>query len=126
MRRARTGALALGMLVSLSACIGPAGPDPNDAIHKMAAGALWGGALGTGIGATFAINPAIGAAMGAATGAGLGVASGLLSAQQAVYYAPITPPTAPVMPGFYDAWAPGSHPPPLDAMAPPPRAGSQG
>jgi len=126
MRRARVGALALGMLVSLTACADFPGPDPNDAVHKMAAGAVWGAALGSALGAAFAINPGIGAPMGAATGATVGVFAGLMSAQQAVYYAPITPPTAAVIPRFYDSWAPGSHPPPLDAMAPPPRAGNAG
>jgi hypothetical protein len=128
MRRARLGALGLGMLVGLSACAEFPGPDPNDAAHKMAAGAVWGAALGSGLGAVFAINPGIGAPMGAATGAFFGTLAGLLSAQQAVYYAAITPPAATVIPGIYDAWAPGpvSHPPPLGAMAPPPRAGSEG
>ncbi|HEY1797735.1 MAG TPA: YMGG-like glycine zipper-containing protein [Stellaceae bacterium] len=126
MRRARTGALALGMLVCLSACAEYPGPDPNDAAQRMVGGAVWGAALGSALGAAFAINPGIGAPMGAATGAALGTLAGLLSAQQAVYYAPIAPPTAAVIPGFYDAWAPGSHPPPLDAMAPPPRSGNQG
>ncbi len=126
MRRARTGALALGVVVSLAACTGAPGPDPNDAMQKMAAGAVWGAGLGAGLGAAFAINPGIGAPMGAATGAAVGVLAGLLSAQQAVYYEPITPPTAAVIPGFYDSWAPGSHPPPLGAVAPPPRAGNQG
>jgi hypothetical protein len=114
------------MVVTLTACADFPGPDPNDAAHKMAAGAVWGAALGTGLGAAFAINPGIGAPMGAATGAAFGVVAGLLSAQQAVYYTPITPPTASVIPGFYDAWAPGSHSPPPGAMAPPPRAGNAG
>lgn len=126
MRRARVGALALGMVACLSACAEFPGPDPDDAMHKMAAGAVWGTAMGASLGAAFAINPGIGASMGAATGATLGTLAGLLSAQQAIYYAPITPPTAAVIPGFYDAWAPGSHPPPLNAMAPPPRAGNEG
>jgi hypothetical protein len=114
------------MLVCLSACAEYPGPDPNDAAQRMVGGAVWGAALGSALGAAFAINPGIGAPMGAATGAALGTLAGLLSAQQAVYYAPIAPPTAAVIPGFYDAWAPGSHPPPLDAMAPPPRSGNQG
>ncbi|HEX3881916.1 MAG TPA: hypothetical protein VHW66_04610 [Stellaceae bacterium] len=127
MRRARTGALALGLVLSLAACTeaGP-GPDPTDAAQKMAAGAIWGAALGSALGATFAINPGIGAPMGAMTGATVGALAGLMSAQQAVYYRPIALPAAPVMPGFYDAWAPGTHPPPLGAMAPPPRAASAG
>ena len=125
MRRARKGALVLGLTMSLAGCAG-GGVDPGDAAAGMASGAIWGAALGTSIGATFAINPAIGATMGAATGAAFGIASGILGAQQAVSYAPIDPAMASGMPGFYDAWAPGSHPPPAGAMAPPPRAGNQG
>jgi hypothetical protein len=125
MRLARRGALALGLAASLAGCAG-GGVDPEDAARGMALGGVWGSALGTAVGVSFAINPAIGAAMGAATGAGLGVASGLMSAQRAVSYETITPPSEAVMPGFYDGWAPGSHPPSLGVMAPPPRAAGAG
>ena len=125
MRLARRGALAWGLAASLAACAG-GGVDPEDAAQGMAQGGIWGTALGTALGASFAINPAIGATMGAATGAALGIASGVISAQRAVSYETITPPGEAVMPGFYDGWAPGSHPPPLGVMAPPPRAAGSG
>ena len=125
MRLGRRGALALGLTVGLAACANN-GVDPGDAVASAARGAVWGAALGTGIGATFAINPGIGATMGAAAGAFVGVASGIIWAQPAVTYEAIVPPTERVIPGFYDGWAPGSHPPPLGAMAPPPRAAGAG
>lgn len=119
MRFVRTGAMALGLVLTLSACEGRL-IDPRDAANRAAAGAIWGAALGSAIGATFAINAGIGAPTGAMTGAALGALSGLLTAQPAVTYAPIAVPTAAVIPGFYDSWAPGSHPPPIDVSAPPP------
>ncbi|MGH7093588.1 MAG: hypothetical protein ACREFB_08655 [Stellaceae bacterium] len=119
MRLLRTGAVALGLSLTLAACAGNM-IDPHDAARRAAAGAVWGAALGTAVGATFAINPGIGAPIGAMTGATLGAASGLMTAQPAVTYAPIRTPSAAVVPGFYDSWAPGSHPPPVGVSTPPP------
>jgi len=110
MRRARVGALALGMLVSLSACANFPAPTRTTPCKRWRPVPCGARRSARPVGAAFAINPGIGAPMGAATGATLGTLAGLLSAQQAVYYVPITPPTAAAIPGFYDGWAPGSRP----------------
>src|SRR6266478_3983725 len=107
----------IGLAAALSGCVEVYGPapldiglsrvDPVDAGERAIVGAALGTALGTGIGATFAINPAIGA----------------VTAQPLPDYAPIAIPTAAIIPGFYDTWPPGFHPPPIASQTPPPRPG---
>ncbi len=123
MRLARTGAMALGLALTLAACAGRP-VDPGDAAERAAGGVLWGATAGAALGATFAINPTIGAAFGAASGAAIGAATGVAAAQPAITYAPIAPASAAVTPGFYDSWAPGTFAPPPGTMVPPPPAGA--
>jgi uncharacterized membrane protein len=123
----------IGLAAALSGCVevyGPAPPgielsrvDPVDAGERAIVGAALGAALGTGIGATFSINPAIGAVIGAESGATIGAAIGAATAQPLPDYAPIAIPTAAIIPGFYDTWPPGFHPPPIASQTPPPRPG---
>lgn len=123
----------IGLAVTLSGCVEVSGPapfgiavarvDPEEAAERALVGAALGTALGTGIGATFSINPAIGAVVGAESGAALGAAVGVMTAQPLPAYAPIAAPSASAIPGFYDTWPPGSHPPPIAAQTPPPRPG---
>ena len=123
----------IGLAAALSGCVevyGPALPgielsrvDPVDAGERAIVGAALGAALGTGIGATFAINPAVGAVVGAESGAAIGAAIGAVTAQPLPDYAPIAIPTAAIIPGFYDTWPPGFHPPPIASQTPPPRPG---
>src|SRR5712692_9306161 len=111
----------IGLAAALSGCVEVYGPapfeiglsrvDPVDAAERAIVGAALGTALGTGIGAAFSINPAIGAVVGAESGATIGAAIGAATAQPLPDYAPITVPTAAIMPGFYDAWPPGYRPP---------------
>jgi len=117
MRLAIAGTFMIVLAASLPACVSV---EPDDAAERALAGATLGTALGVGIGATFAINPAIGAVVGAETGATLGAAAGVMTAQPAVSYEPIAPPSAAVVPAFYDTWAPGYHVPPIDSQTPPP------
>lgn len=119
MRLVRTGAVAFALALSLAACTGRV-VDPSDAARRAGAGALWGATLGSAIGATVAINPGLGASIGALSGALVGAASGAMTARPAIAYAPIPVPPGPVVPGFYDGWAPGSHPPPENDSTPPP------
>jgi hypothetical protein len=126
-------AALIGLAAALSGCVEAYGPapvgfqlsrvDPNDAADRAAVGAVLGAALGTGLGATFAINPAIGSVIGIETGTTLGAAVGAMTAQPLPSYAPLAVPTAAVIPGFYDAWPPGDHPPPIGSQTPPPRPG---
>ena len=127
------GTALIGLAAALSGCVevyGPAPPgielsrvDPVEAGERAIVGAALGAALGTGIGATFAINPAIGAVVGAESGAAIGAAIGAVTAQPLPDYAPIAIPTAAIIPGFYDTWPPGFHPPPIASQTPPPRPG---
>lgn len=94
--------------------------DPEDAAERAAIGALVGAALGTGLGATFAINPAIGAVVGIEAGSAIGAGIGAITAQPLPSYAPVVVPAEAMIPGFYDAWPPGDHPPPIPAATPPP------
>src|SRR5216683_214529 len=121
----------IGLAAALSGCVEVSGPlpfelarvDPEEAAERVIIGAALGTALGTGIGASFAINPAIGAVVGAESGAAIGAAIGVVTAQPLPDYAPIAIPTAAIIPGIYDTWPPGSHPPPIAAQTPPPRPG---
>ena len=133
MRLILVGTALIGLAAALSGCVevyGPAPPgielsrvDPVDAGERAIVGAALGTALGTGIGAAFSTNPAIGAVVGAESGATIGAAIGAATAQPLPDYAPIAIPTAAIIPGIYDTWPPGSHPPPIAAQTPPPRPG---
>ncbi len=133
MRLILVGTALIGLAAALSGCVevyGPAPPgielsrvDPVDAGERAIVGAALGTALGTGIGAAFSINPAIGAVVGAESGATIGAAIGAATAQPLPDYAPIAIPTAASIPGFYDTWPPGFHPPPIASQTPPPRPG---
>jgi hypothetical protein len=123
----------IGLAAALPGCVGVYGPAPLDlglarvdlveAGERAVVGAALGTALGTGLGASFAINPAIGAVVGAESGAAIGAAIGAATAQPLPDYAPIAIPTAAIIPGFYDTWPPGYHPPPVASQTPPPRPG---
>lgn len=123
----------IGLAAALSGCVEVYGPapidlalarvDPADAAERALVGSVIGAVAGTGIGATFAINPAVGAVIGAESGAAIGAAIGAATAQPLSDYAPIAIPTAAIIPGFYDAWPPGYHAPPIAAQTPPPRPG---
>jgi len=133
MRLIAVRAALCGLVAALCGCVqaygtGPgeftvARVDPGDAAERAVVGAAAGTALGTGLGATFAINPAIGAVVGAETGATLGAAVGIATAQPLPAYTPIVLPRAAVIPGFYDSWPPGNHPPPMASQIPPPHPG---
>jgi len=120
----------IGVAAALSGCVDAYGPapldlavsrvDPVDAGERAVVGAALGTALGTGIGAAFAINPAIGAVVGAESGAAVGAAIGAATAQPLPDYAPIAIPATAIIPGFYDTWPPGYHPPPIASQTPPP------
>ena len=136
------GAL-IGLAATLSGCVEVYGPtpvgarafppapfgvelarvDPQDAAERALTGSVLGAALGTGIGAVFAINPAVGAVIGAESGAVIGAEIGAATAQPLPSYAPITVPSAALIPDFYDTWAPGYRPPPVASQTPPPRPG---
>lgn len=134
MRLLVVGAALIAMAAALPGCVAPYGPSPSpfgfhlarvdleDAKDRAVTGTLVGGTLGTGIGAAFAIDPGVGALYGAATGAALGAAIGVMTAQPIPDYAPIAIPREAVIPGFYDTWPPGYHPPPIEAETPPPPA----
>ena len=82
---------------------------------------LLGVAAGAGLGATLAISPAVGAIVGVEAGAGIGATIGVLTAQPLPSYTAVAVPNG--LPGFYDTWPPGDHPPPVTAGAPPPPPG---
>lgn len=121
MRRIAFGVTAAALIATVSACV-PL--DVEDPYQRALAGAAMGSALGTGLGASFAINPAIGAVVGAESGAALGAAAGVITTAPPPVYRPI-PPAADTafVPGFYDTWPPGYHPPPIgsETPRPPPR-----
>jgi hypothetical protein len=94
--------------------------DRDDAAERALVGGAAGAALGVAIGASFSINPAIGSVIGAETGGAFGAAIGAATAQPLPDYKPIAVPTAAVIPGFYDTWPPGYHPPPFASQTPPP------
>jgi hypothetical protein len=123
MRLRAMGVLAVGLVAMLPACGLVQPVDPEDAAERAVAGATLGAALGTRLGATFAINPGIGAVIGAEAGAGLGAITGVITAEPIAAYKPIPVPTAAVIPGFYDGWPPGYHPPPGNPETQPPPAG---
>jgi len=130
MRLVAVGAALIGVAASLGGCaaddtgrIGLARVDPGEAAERAIIGAAAGTAIGTGLGAIFAINPAIGAVVGAESGAAIGAAIGVATAQPLPEYAPIALPPTTQVPGFYDTWPPGSHPPPAATQVPPPRPG---
>src|SRR4051794_35894141 len=110
MRRIAFGILAAALVATVSACI-PS--DVQDPYRRAIVGAALGSALGAGVGTAFAINPGLGSIIGAETGATLGAVAGVITSEPPPTYAPITPPEAFVLPGFYDTWPPGDHPPPL-------------
>src|SRR5207248_11448663 len=96
--------------------------DPEEAAERAVAGAAIGAALGTSIGAIVAINPAAGALIGTEVGAPLGAAIGYASTPPLPDYRPIAVPASAAIPGFYDTWPPGYHPPPVGSnTSPPPR-----
>ncbi len=123
-------AALIGFAAAVSGCVpiyGPNAPgpqvarvDPQEAADRALVGSVLGTALGTGIGATFAINPGIGAVVGAETGATLGAAVGVLTAQPLPAYKAIPVSKTAVIPGFYDTWPPGFHPPAAASETPPP------
>ena len=121
MQRIALGMSAAAQVAMLSACV-PS--DVEDPYQRALVGATLGSALGTGLGATFAINPGIGAVAGAESGAALGAAAGLITTQPPPVYRPIPPAAEEAfVPGFYDTWPPGYHPPPVgsETPRPPPR-----
>lgn len=94
--------------------------DAEDVAERALIGSVLGAALGTGLGSTVAITPAVGAVVGVQAGAAIGAAIGAMTAQPLPSYAPIAVPATAAIPGFYDTWPPGPHPPPIAAGTPPP------
>jgi len=136
MRLMMVGAGLVGLATSLCGCVETYTPpppplptfdvarvDPEEAAERALVGAALGAALGTGLGVSFAINPAIGAVIGVESGAAIGAAIGVMTAQPLPSYAPIAVPKEAVIPGFYDTWPPGYHPPAIGSQTPPPRPG---
>jgi len=121
MRRIAFVVSAAALTVLVSACVPSDVQNPS---QRALVGAALGTALGTGIGATFAINPGIGAVVGAETGATLGAVAGVITTESPPIYRPIPPAEAALVPGFYDTWPPGYHPPPVgsETPRPPPRS----
>lgn len=119
MRVAVTAVLSLALAVSTAACVPSDLQDPE---RRAAIGGLGGATLGAGIGAAFAINPPLGAAIGAGVGGVAGAVIGATTAEPAPSYEPIEIPSVAVLPGFYDSWPPGYHPPPAGSLTPPPPA----
>jgi hypothetical protein len=142
MRLMLVGAAVIGLAAALPGCVAPYGPppaappaiglapfglhlarvDPADAEDRAVIGTALGATLGTGLGATFAIDPGVGALFGAVSGAALGAAVGVITAQPIPDYATIAVPREAVIPGFYDTWPPGYHPPAVESQTPPPPA----
>jgi hypothetical protein len=138
MRLGMTGAAVIGLGILLPGCAGPNGltfygaapdglypyqfprVDPQEVAERAVEGAALGAGLGTALGATFSINPAIGAVVGAETGATLGAVVGAATTHPLPDYTPVTVPAKAVIPGFYDTWPPGYHPPPVGSETPPP------
>lgn len=139
MRLRVTGlAAAIALSAVLSGCTAPSGLtfygvgpngaypyrypplDPQEAAERGIAGAAAGAALGASIGAIVAINPGLGALVGTEIGAPLGAAIGVATTPPLPDYKPIAVPAATVIPGYYDRWPPGYHPPPLGSWTPPP------
>ena len=120
MRRIAFGVSAAALMAAVSACV-PS--DVQDPYQRAVVGAALGAALGTGVGATFAINPGVGSVVGAETGAALGAVAGAITAEPPPSYGSIPPGDAAFIPGFYDTWPPGYHPPPIgsETPRPPPR-----
>lgn len=114
-------------LFGLSLVLAGGGCVPSDIQNpeqRAAIGALGGATIGAAIGAAFAINPPVGAAVGAGIGGVSGAVIGATTAEPEPSYAPIEPPSIAAVPGFYDNWPPGYHPPPIGGSAPPvPRRG---
>jgi hypothetical protein len=110
MRRFAFGISAAMLIATVSACV-PS--DVEDPYQRAVVGAALGAGLGAGLGATFAINPGIGSIVGAETGATLGAVAGVITTQP-------TPADTAFIPGFYDTWPPGDHPPPLGSETPRP------
>ncbi|HEX3954634.1 MAG TPA: hypothetical protein VHW90_13730 [Stellaceae bacterium] len=130
MRLVVVGMAMLGLAAALSGCVEATGPssfdlslarvDPEEAAERAAVGAVAGAIIGTGIGAIFAINPAIGSVIGIETGTTIGAVIGVITTQPLPAYAAIPVPTATVIPGFYDTWAPGDHQPTSGTQVQPP------
>lgn len=117
MRRLAFGISAAMLIATVSACVPN---DVEDPYQRAVVGAALGAGLGSGIGATFAINPGIGSIVGAETGATLGAVAGVITTQPTPTYTPIPPADTAFIPGFYDTWPPGDHPPPLGSETPRP------
>jgi len=94
--------------------------DPQEAAERSLQGAVLGAALGASLGAIVAINPGAGALIGTEIGAPVGAAIGYATTPPLPDYKPIAVPASAVIPGFYDRWPPGNHPPPLGSGVPPP------
>jgi hypothetical protein len=93
---------------------------PEDLAERAVVGGILGGMLGAGVGAIASANPAFGAVIGGPAGAVIGGLVGIATTPPLPSYMPIAIPTAPVIPGFYDAWPPGYRSPPAGAQTPPP------
>jgi hypothetical protein len=139
MRLRVTGlAAAIALGIGLPGCVAPTGPtsyavgpngpypyqfprvDAQQAAERAVEGAAIGAALGAGIGTTVGINPGLGAVVGVEIGAPLGAAIGVATTPPLPDYKPIAVPASAVIPGYYDRWPPGYHPPPLGSWTPPP------
>jgi Glycine zipper len=139
MRLCMTGMVALGVV--LCGCTGPTGfvlygvgpngaypyefprVDMEQAAERTIEGAAIGAALGASVGAMVAINPAVGALIGTEVGAPIGAAVAYATTPPLPDYRPIVVPAGAVIPGFYDRWPPGQHPPPVGSSVPPPPPG---
>ena len=129
MRLCMTGMVALGVV--LCGCTGPDGAYPyasprvdmEQAAERTIAGAAIGAALGASVGAMVAINPGVGALIGTEVGAPIGAAVAYATTPPLPDYKPIVVPASAVIPGFYDRWPPGQHPPPVGTSVPPPPPG---
>jgi len=97
--------------------------DPAQAAERTVEGAAIGAALGASLGAIVAINPGAGALIGTAAGAPIGAAVAYATTPPLPDYKPIAVPASAVIPGFYDRWPPGQHPPPVGTLVPPPPPG---
>ena len=142
MRLCMTGlAAVIAFGTVLSGCAGPTGlvvygvgpngaysyefprVDREQAAERTVDGAAIGAALGASLGAIFAINPGAGALIGTEIGAPIGAAVAYATTPPLPDYKPIAVPVSAVIPGFYDRWPPGQHPPPVGSSVPPPPPG---